>query len=101
MDVEVTRFPNWKFVSVADRNPPLGWLRKSGPEGRMWPTAIVVRDPFFQDHFEMLLAQRNQKVEALAPHRPNQALANSVGFRAAGRRPHNPNAEASDGVVQL
>jgi hypothetical protein len=47
----------------------------------MWTAAIVVADPFVQQPTEMLLRERDQEIQALAPYRANESFAMGIGLR--------------------
>ena len=83
----------------ADRILGLERFWKSWPEGRMWPAAIVMGDPLFENQLEMLLAERNEKVKAFTPYRSDQALTKGIRLGASHGRLHHSDAEHFDGGV--
>ena len=76
---------SWKrmAVRVADAANHLRTLRKSRPQARMWPAAIVVRDPLPQNRANVPFVERNDEVKAFATDRPNHAFAERVRLWSA------------------
>ena len=52
----------------------------------MGTALIVVIHPLAEDSAQVLLIQYDHEVEALAPHRSDEALAKRVGLRRSHRR---------------
>jgi hypothetical protein len=66
-------------VTAQSRGDDRCRIGNAGAQLRVWPSAVVVSHPFGQDSAEMPLVRRNQIVEALTTHCPDQSLAIGVG----------------------
>jgi hypothetical protein len=71
------------------------------PQAHVWAAFVIMANPFFQHHSQMTFAQRNQKVQTLAPNRPHQSFAVGVGLRRPNRRPQHPEANPSSSRSKL
>src|SRR3954468_13758700 len=70
-------------VGLADQPIHGGAGRNAGPQARVWPAAIVVRDPLSKNRANVLLVDRNDEVQAFATDRPDHAFAERVRLWSA------------------
>jgi len=73
---------------------------QSWPQAHVWAAFVVMANPFFQHRSQMTFAERNQKVQTLAPNRPHQPFAVGVGLRRPNRRPQHPEAKSFQFPIQ-
>jgi hypothetical protein len=63
-------------------------IREAWPQGGVWPTAVVMREPGPPSFLQMLLVQGDNPIQTLTPKCPNQPFAQRVclgashGFKA-------------------
>jgi hypothetical protein len=78
-------------------------------DGRIWdtwteravrPRSVEVLGPLREDPAQMLLAQRNQKIEAFSSNRADRPLADPVRLRNADGRLENLQVQTPDGFVE-
>jgi hypothetical protein len=69
-------------------------------EGTMRPLAVVVVDVDAEHAFEVTRVKDQQPVETLGTHSPDEALGDRVRFRRSQRRPHDPDALATEDFVE-
>ena len=82
---------DWNVVSVCfDPLMAKHWIRDARPKAGMWPTAVIVRDPLFENAPQVLLVQRNQEVQTFAADCSYQPLAESVRLGSPEWRFQNP-----------
>jgi hypothetical protein len=66
----------------------------------MRPLAVVVVDVDGEHAFEVTPVEDQQPVEILGTHSPDEALGDRVRFRRSQRRPHDPDALATEEFVE-
>src|SRR5882672_1938033 len=75
-------------------------VRQAWTQRHVWATAVVVDSPQFQNRTQMIFGQGYQPVEAIAPDRADQALADGVCFRTVRGRFQDSKSERRDGAVK-
>ena len=80
---------------------PWRWLRGAWTQGHVWATFLVVWHPLVQETPQVVLDERNQKVQALPPQRAQQALAKGTRLGAAPRGFEHPQHQVAQLLVEL
>src|SRR5271169_6386941 len=71
------------------------------PQAGVWSSAIVMGNPLAQDRPQMLLAQWDHVIQALAADRSHQPFAVGVRLRRLHRRPSDPQPEGLQIIVHV
>jgi len=67
-------------VSLARLYGALSSVGNARSQAAVWASGIVVTNPFPQHSTKMSLVDRNQKIQSLAAHGPNQPFAKRIGL---------------------
>jgi hypothetical protein len=62
-------------------NPLRRWIRNVGPQAGVWPSAIVMSNPFLKNSAKMPVTQGGQPIQALSTNRTDQPFAISIRSR--------------------
>jgi hypothetical protein len=62
-------------------NPLRRWIRNVGPQAGVWPSAIVMSNPFLKNSAKMPVTQGDQPIQALSTNRADQPFAMSIRLR--------------------
>jgi len=62
---------------------------------------VVMPDPFTQNHSQMFIAEGNDEVQALAPHRSDQSFTVGIGLWCSHRCSQNLQAETLNSFIHL
>ena len=66
----------------------------------MRPAAVVVPDPLAEDPSQMQFTQRNDVIDAFAPHGTDEPLAVRIGLRRPWRRLQDLETKISQALVE-
>ena len=88
-------------VALGIDREPLGRVGNAWAEARVGAVVVVVGDVLVQDAAEVVLAERDDVVEAVATDRADQAFAERVRPGHAVGSLQRPHTEAPDGLVDL
>src|ERR671923_1781237 len=57
--------------------------------------------PYLDDASQMVLSQRDHKIETFPPQRADEPLAEGIGWRSPHRRLEHPQPQVADALVKL
>ena len=78
----------------------VGRLWKPGPNARVRPALIVMRNPASQYTAQLVLRQRDEKVQALSAQGANDTFTKTVSLGASIRRPLDPKTQVGNRPVE-
>ena len=77
------------------------WIRNTWAQRHVRTCGIEVRDPGFQNGPQMRFGNGDQPIQALAPNRADDSLADCIRFRAAWRRFQHLDAKSVHRFVEV
>jgi hypothetical protein len=66
------------------------WLWNTGPQGHMTTAGIIILHPLLEHTSEVMLGQRDQKVQAFTPKRTHEPLTQGIRLGTAHRGFQDP-----------
>src|SRR5262245_56246487 len=93
----------WKTVPMGLQSYRQTWGRlwNSWPEGHMWTPCVIMGQPCLHDALQMVLSQRNHKIEAFSSQRAQQPFTERVGLRTLRWGFHDSEPEILYAVIKL
>jgi hypothetical protein len=93
----------WNAVPVClqRHRQPWRWLRDAWTQGYMRATCVVVWHPLVQEIPQVVLSERDQKVQAFPPERAQETFADGVGLGTPHRGLEYPQPQVAYALIEL